>query len=171
MFKKLILVDGVFYKTSSHDGQQVRLLVLPGSMRDAALQGIHDDVGHPGKEKTLWLAKQRYYWLGREQDIHVIKKVETFRRCFCSKTPVRSASELVPIVTTRPLELVCIDFLSFEQSKGGYENILVITDHFTRFAQAIPCKNQTVHTTAKALLHEFCFLHNSFPEKIHSDQG
>ena len=68
VYKKLILVDGVLYKTSSHDGQQVRLLVLPGSMRDVALQGIHDDVGHPGKDKTLWLAKQRYYWPGMEQD-------------------------------------------------------------------------------------------------------
>ena len=46
----------------------------------------------------------------------------------------------------------------------------MITDHFTRFAQAIPCKNQTAHTTAKALYENF-FLHYSFPEKIHSDQG
>ena len=48
VYKKLILVDGVLYKTSSHDGQQDRLLVLPGSMRDVALQGMHDDIGHPG---------------------------------------------------------------------------------------------------------------------------
>ena len=46
----------------------------------------------------------------------------------------------------------------------------MITDHFTRFAQAIPCKNQTAHTTAKALYENF-FLHYSFPEKVHSDQG
>ena len=98
-------------------------MVLPGLMRDAALQGIHDDVEHPGKDKTIWLAKRRYYWPGMKQDI--IKKVETCMRCICSKTPVRSAAELVPIVTTRPLELVCIGFLSLEQSRGGYENILV----------------------------------------------
>lgn len=94
--------------------------------------------------------------------------------CICSKTPVRPTAELVPIITTKPMELVCIDFLSLEQSKGGYENILVITDHFTRFAQAISCKNQTAHTTAKALDEKF-FLHYSFPEKVskssYSDQG
>ena len=46
----------------------------------------------------------------------------------------------------------------------------MITDHFTRFAQAIPCENQTAHTIAKALYENF-FLHYWFPGKIHSDQG
>jgi hypothetical protein len=43
-------------------------------------------------------------------------------------------------------------FLSIEMSKGGLENILTITDHFTRFAQAKPAKNQTAYTTAEVLL-------------------
>ena len=83
---------------------------------------------------------------------------------------MRRAAGLVPILTTRPLELVCIDFLSLEKSKGGYENILVIVDHFTRYAQAVPCRNQSAHTTAKALYERF-IVHYGFPEKLHSDQG
>ena len=42
-----------------------------------------------------------------------------------------------------------------EKLKGGFENILVITDHLTRYTQAILCKNQTAHTTAKALYEQF----------------
>ena len=68
------------------------------------------------------------------------------------------------------MELICIDYLCLERSKGGTENILVITDHFTRYAQAIPTRNQSAYTTAKALYENF-FVHYGFQAKIHSDMG
>ena len=66
--------------------------------------------------------------------------------------------------------LVCIDYLSLERLKGGYENILVITDHFSRYAQAIPTRNQTAHTTAPDLFENY-FVHYGFPTKHQSDKG
>jgi hypothetical protein len=47
-----------------------------------------------------------------------------------------------------------MDYLSLERSKGGYENILVITDHFTRYAIAIPTRTQTAKTTAEAFFYD-----------------
>ena len=76
---------------------------------------------------------------------------------------------LVDITSTTPMELVCIDYLSLERSKGGLENILVITDHFSSYAQAIPTRNQTATTAAKAFYENF-FLHYGFPAKLHSDK-
>lgn len=100
----------------------------------------------------------------------VVEKVENCGRCVRSKTPERPKTDLVTIQTSRPLELVCIDFLSLEKSKGGYEHILVITDHYSRYAMAIPTRNQLASTTAKALYEHF-FCHYSFPVRLHSDQG
>ena len=92
-------------------------------------------------------------------------------RCIKRKTlPTSQRAPLVSIETQFPLQLVCLDFLTLEQSKGGHQNILVITDHFTRYAQAITTKNQTARTTAQALFDHF-ILHYGIPQRIHSDQG
>ena len=55
-------------------------------------------------------------------------------------------------------------------SKGGFQHILVITEHFTRFAQAIPTRNMTTKTTAEALFNNF-IIYYGIPIRIHSDQG
>ena len=63
-----------------------------------------------------------------------------------------------------------MDYLSLETSKGGFENILVVVDHFNKYAQAIPTKNQTAKTTANALFNNY-FVHYGYPLRLHSDQG
>ena len=68
------------------------------------------------------------------------------------------------------MESICIDFLSFERSKGGHGNILVITDHFTYYAQAFSMRNQLAETTAE-ILFENVIVHYRFPALIHRDQG
>ena len=63
-----------------------------------------------------------------------------------------------------------MDYLSLEPSKGNIENVLVITDHFTRYALAYPSKTQTTQATARILWGNF-ICHYGFPEKFISDQG
>lgn len=77
---------------------------------------------------------------------------------------------MVTIKTSRPLELVCMDFLSVEPDRSNTKDILVITDHFTKYALAIPTPNQKANTVAKCLWDHF-IVHYGFPEKLHSDQG
>ena len=67
------------------------------------------------------------------------------------------------------MKLVCVDYLKIEPSKGGYENVLVITDNFTRYVPAIPTRNQSAATTARVLF-EYFFVHYGFPAKLHGDQ-
>jgi hypothetical protein len=52
-----------------------------------------------------------------------------------------------------------MDFLTLAKSKGGYQHILVITDQYTRYALAIPTKNQFANLASKIGLVaniEFC---------------
>ena len=93
-------------------------------------------------------------------------------RCTRRKVPplAQRVVPLVTIETSYPMELVCLDFLTLEESKGGYGNILVITDHFTRYSQAIATRDQTAKTVARVLYDNF-LVHYGFPTRLHSDQG
>lgn len=102
-------------------------------------------------------------------DIFIRDAINSCPRCLRCKAPPQTAS-LVNISTSFSMQVVCIDFLSFERSKGGFEHILMVTDHFTRYAQAFPTTNQTARTTARTLFEKF-FFHYEFPERIHSDKG
>ena len=90
-------------------------------------------------------------------------------RCLCRKYQPDKAP-LLNIEASQPLELIHLDYLKIEPSKGNIENVLVITDHFTRYTQAFPSKTQTALATAK-----YCgiisILHYGFPSKIITDQG
>lgn len=165
---KLRLRDGVLMRCRKKDTGDVFQLVLPYDFQKQALGGIHDDLGHLGITKTLELARDRFYWPTMTQDVE--RHVKFCERCIRRKASPPKSASLVPIKSNYPMELLCIDYLSLEPSKGGYENILVITDHFSHYAQAIPTKNQTANTTAKALWDNF-IIHYGFPAKLHSDQG
>ena len=105
------------------------------------------------------------------QDVEVY--VKSCPRCLrFKKLPERAT--LNPIKMTRPLELIHIDYLMIEAPKNFRSqkdvNILIVTDHFTRYMQAYVTPNQKATTVAKTLWDRF-FVHYGFPEKILTDQG
>ena len=91
-------------------------------------------------------------------------------RCLRRKSSTNIRAELINRETPYALELVCLDYLTLEQPKGGIGNVLVITDHFTKYAVAILTRNQTAKTTADVFYNKF-ILHYGIPTKLHRDQG
>ena len=167
-WEKLYLYQDVLYRKVELNGQAFQQLVIPLSYRELVFKALHDSLGHQGRDRTTSLVKQRFFWPGI--DAYVRDKVQSCERCIKRKSNPGASVELVNITSTAPMEILCIDYLSIERSKGGIENVLVMTDHFSRYAQAIPTRNQTAKTTARVLFDNF-IVHYGFPARIHSDQG
>ena len=167
-WKRLQLKSGILYRTRECEGQTLFQLVLPNALRPTALRNLHDEMGHLGIECTLELTRSRFYWPKMAAEVE--KKGKTCERCVRRKTQPDKAAPLVNIQTTRPMELVCMDFLSLEPDSHNTKDILVITDHFTNYAVAIPTRDQKASTIAKTLWEHF-LVHYGFPERLHSDQG
>ena len=74
-----------------------------------------------------------------------------------------------------PLELMHVDFMSIEtdmelNKPPGVKNILVITDHFMRYAMAFVTKDRTAKTVARVLYKWFIIIFGA-PAKLLSDRG
>ncbi len=165
-WNKLEVLDGVLYRKRQEGAHYWThyQLVLPEGLRPVVLKSVHD-MGHMGTEHTLDLIQKWLYWPKMSADVEA--KIRTCNRCIRRKTMPEKASPLINIVATRPLELVCMDFLSVEPDSCNNKDILVITDHFTKYAVAVPTPNQKARTVAKTLWDHF-FVHYG---KLHSDQG
>ena len=77
-----------------------------------------------------------------------------------------------PILVSYPLELVHLDFLTLRVKADDNRsiNILVVMDHFTKYAQAYVTPKQTAPVVAQTLWKNF-LIHYRWPERILTDQG
>ena len=115
------------------------------------------------------LCRQRFHWPQMKTDIeHFIRNKCP---CLASKAPNRmEQAPLVPIVATYPFEIVSMDYLKLDKCKGGYNHVLVVTDHFTRFAQAYPTKNKNSKSAAAKIFNEY-IPQFGFPKRMLTDCG
>ncbi|KAK5898981.1 hypothetical protein CesoFtcFv8_008505 [Champsocephalus esox] len=91
-------------------------------------------------------------------------------QCVTGKAGPKVRAPLQPIVSSYPWEVVALDYLSLGRPADTHQYILVMTDLFSRYAVAVPTKDQTAQTTARhlwtALIQPF-----GCPERFLTDRG
>ena len=133
-------------------------LILPIKYQTQVLNLLHDCQGHQGLERTLALCWERFYWNTMFQD--VTNYMKTCPRCQTAKGDYTDPkTKLGTIIANNPMDLLCIDFTKVDPSKSGKENILVLTDTFTKFSQAFITPNQKVLTMAKILVEKWFYVY------------
>lgn len=167
--KSLQIVNDILYRVYVEDGEMVKQLCIPSSLRNFVLKQVHDKCGHQGRERTVALAKHRFFWPGYVKDIQ--HYCDSCERCMISKEPSpKVKSAMCHVLANQPLETVAMDFTVLERSTSGFENVLVMTDVFSKLTIAVPTKDQTAKTVAKVFVQEWIQRYGC-PQRIHSDLG
>jgi hypothetical protein len=107
-YNRLKLINKMLHRITTIEDEERQQLVLPVAHIPTVLQALYDDMGHLGKDKTLSLLRDRFYWPGMYKDTE--SWIEQCGICLQRKTPTNQRAPLVPIATSSPLELVCMDF-------------------------------------------------------------
>ena len=147
-FEWLTLQKGVLHWLYINNNVEYHQLILPIKYQAQVLTLLHDGQGHQGLERTLALCRERFYWNTMFQD--VTNYVKTCPWCQTVKGDYTDPkTKPATIIANNPMDLLYIDFTKVDPSKSGKENILVLTDTFTKFSQASVTPNQKVLTIAK----------------------
>ena len=168
-FDHLTLKQGVLHHHTFTDNDETQQLVLPHCLRESVLQSLHDDNGHQGLQQVIELLHAKVYWPSMFTDTDCW--LAQCEQCHIAKGDyTEPKTQQGTLIANQPLELLCIDFTKADPSKGGKENILVLTGAFSKFSQAFVTSSQKALIVAKLLVEKW-FSIFGVPAQIHSDQG
>ena len=169
-----ILNKGLMYVSTTPKGETEGVLtfVVPVSQRQMALNGLHYDAGHQGQQRTLALTQEKFWWPMMAEDCHAIVRGCPHCQAFEGEVP---KAPLCPMKVYAPLDLVHLYYTSIESmmelnKPPMVKNVLVMTDHFMRYALVLVMKDQTAKTVMKVFYKCFIAVFG-VPVKLLSDRG
>ncbi|KAJ9557877.1 LOW QUALITY PROTEIN: hypothetical protein OSB04_012491 [Centaurea solstitialis] len=150
----------------------LRLCVPKCSLRDAIVLEGHQGAlaGHFGRDKTLKLVKERFFWPKMSTD--VTKVVDRCRTCHIAKTHRSNAGLYTPLpVSDGPWEDVSLDFVvGLPRTQRQKDSVMVVVDRFSKIAHFIPCaRTYDASQIARLYFTEIMRLHG-VPKTLTSDR-
>ena len=162
------LINGVLYRI---EGAK-RLLAIPASQRKLLLFSAHESLMalHPGITKTLLKMKDKYWFPHMTR--HVTEHIKSCGSCQRRKTPkIPMRVPLKNQMASNPFQVLSVDFQGpYTTSDAGNKYILVFTDHFTKWCEMIPTKDQLATTVAQIYVEQI-FCRYGCSEILISDRG
>ena len=147
-------------------------LLLPHAYREMLFHHLHEapTAAHMGRRRTLNKMQRKYFWHRMGEDITVwIRCCLTCQQRSIDSRPPRAPMQLA--LAGEANEKIALDIMGpFNRSADGNLYILVIVDHFTKYARAVAMRNQKSVTIATALLDHWISIFGT-PRQIHTDQG
>ena len=169
-FSQFFLRNGILCRKVTINNDTVSQLVIPSPLVETVLKLLHDtpQAGHPGRDRTLAAARQKFFWPKLRADVesHVAKCLS----CAQTKGNTHTAPMLEYPVPDAPFDTVAIDLLQLPRSHQGSSYVLTCVDHFSRFTILVPLPNKSATTVAHAIVsHLICPF--TTPRVILSDNG
>ena len=152
--------DSVLYKYNA--------IVLPQLYQTELLFRSHDQMGHQGIEKVYQRILKRFEWPGMKKACE--KLVTACLSCQQVKDPRKLRFPLQTIESSVFNEVVQIDHQKICMTDSGYNKVLVMIDHFTKYAEAVPCITASAEETCDHLINTWIARHGC-PMTFQSDNG
>jgi transposase InsO family protein len=147
-------------------------LWLPKIYRKKAICECHGTIlsGHDALKKTYLRITNAYFWPNMKKDIQA--HIDSCLQCQVRKKSTAKPTPLQTLPTVdQPNQRVHIDLFGPLKTSGqGNKMVLVMTDAFTKYAEAIAIPDKQAETVAMEIfVHWICRFGS--PVQIHSDNG
>lgn len=145
--------EGVLYRQShqSGGGREIFQLILPKCLQEEVLRSIHEGHGHQGVDRTLQLMRERCFWPGMTKGVE--QWCQNCERCTLGKAlQPKVKTYQGTLLASRPHEILAMDFTTLDPSSDGREDVLILTDVFSKYTQAVPTRDQKAGTVAQVLV-------------------
>lgn len=144
-------------------------IIIPVHLRVEIVKQAHLQ-GHFGTLRTQQLVADRYFWPGWKSD--VLRTVQTCVPCNQRKGPQsRTRLALKRYQASEPMQRIAVDVLGpLPTTARGHKYVVVISDYFTKWVEAIPTVCQEATVIADILI-DAVISRFGVPLEIHSDQG